>query len=96
MEQKIKAKRDNYVAQLKQTDEEIANLTGMLKNANIKKEQLRGAIFALDEALTPETPAPTAAEVAVEGMVADAKAGEQPVQAAAKRSKKQTQEKGVQ
>jgi 5'-3' exonuclease len=52
MQTTIQGLKQNYLNQLKQQSDKIANLTRELDAAKITVEQLRGAVFALDQIAT--------------------------------------------
>lgn len=73
MQEKLKKTRESYQTMLNQTEQEIVNLNNSLKIATTKREQLKGAIFALDTVATPDAQEQEAAPAAPQETVEPAK-----------------------
>lgn len=51
---KAKVFREDFAAQLVNTNNEISNLQNQIKGLEVKREQLKGAVYALDELIKVE------------------------------------------
>lgn len=51
---KTKELRDSFLQELKNTSEEITSLSQRIQQLNVKAEQLKGAVYALDQALVSQ------------------------------------------